>query len=270
MVAFLLAQNRNLFDGIMGENMITDTQSPSALKLNLPLEELTQHAGDMFSECLHAFRAFGGLSELSQDMRVLSLNAELAAGRAGQYGLSVRALTQYTRQLVARLNSVQDDLNSLRSRVYGHFADALRQSAKAKIFMRISQAAPDVSNDACQIAENQPHMLHAGNHNVGQMLAAIQAMMQCVADMQRHAHITRGVVSQAGSIATNIAIEATSAGQFQYAFLPVANTMQDYVMQLRDATDTAVSALNLAHKRCDAIRSLMRGQQRHSHLLIAA
>ena len=72
-------------------------------------------AGEMYAQCKTALRAFFRLRELSEDMRILSLNAELAAGRAGSAGVAVRALTQYTRQLVSQLNRVQEDMNTLQS-----------------------------------------------------------------------------------------------------------------------------------------------------------
>ena len=66
-------------------------------------DRIEARASGLLSDCRRAFHAFGELDELAENLRVLSLNAELAAGRAGEKGRAVRALTQYTRELVNRL-----------------------------------------------------------------------------------------------------------------------------------------------------------------------
>ena len=87
---------------------------------------LKDDTGALFSECLQGFQAFSELAELAENMRILSLNAELAAGRAGEHGAAVRALTQYTRELVIRLNAIEANMLGLKSRTYGAIATALR------------------------------------------------------------------------------------------------------------------------------------------------
>ena len=88
--------------------------------------QFERETGDLFGHCLQAFHVFANLQQLSEDMRVLSLNAELAAGRAGEKGAGVRALTQYTRELVNRLNNSSDDMAKLKSQMYSHSASAIR------------------------------------------------------------------------------------------------------------------------------------------------
>ena len=60
-------------------------------------QQVSHYQQELFGQCRNTFEAFQGLGDVAEDMRILSLNAELAAGRAGSYGVSIRALTQYTR-----------------------------------------------------------------------------------------------------------------------------------------------------------------------------
>ena len=52
---------------------------------------------DMMKDYQNGFFSLRNLPDVIEDLRILSLNAELAAGRAGEQGLAVRALTQHTR-----------------------------------------------------------------------------------------------------------------------------------------------------------------------------
>ncbi|KAF0117752.1 MAG: methyl-accepting chemotaxis protein [Rhodospirillaceae bacterium] len=90
----------------------------------------------LFSDCLDAFHAFVDLDQLAEDLRILSLNAEPAAGRAGDRGRAVRALTQYTRALVSRLSSVQGDILHIRSDTYINSARALNELSSLRQFER--------------------------------------------------------------------------------------------------------------------------------------
>ncbi|KAF0117751.1 MAG: methyl-accepting chemotaxis protein [Rhodospirillaceae bacterium] len=71
------------------------------------------------------------------------------------------------------------------------------------------------------------------------------------------------VVSQSGSIATNIAIEAANAGQYEIEFRTVAQTMRRYVDMLYEIGDKANSAMRSATRSGQTLQSLASGRTKH-------
>ncbi|NQV46127.1 MAG: hypothetical protein HQ501_14535, partial [Rhodospirillales bacterium] len=105
-------------------------------KPSIDSTQIERETGVLFGRCLESFYVFADLPQLSEDMRVLSLNAELAAGRAGDKGTGVRALTQYTRALVNRLNNATENMAKLKGRMYTHSASAIRVFQRSALFER--------------------------------------------------------------------------------------------------------------------------------------
>lgn len=179
----------------------------------------------LFEYHREAYEAFQGLGEVSEDLRVLSLNAELAAGRAGSYGVSIRALTQYTRELVTRLQSIHNDL--VESRIhFGLQDDEDGSDGKA--------AKPAEAENAPEIDANDVVMLNE--------------QAKRVAD----------IVSQSNSIATNMAVEAATAGKFEDTFKNVANDMRGYVGSLKDMVANAQASINKAERALKELQSAVR------------
>ncbi len=194
--------------------------------------------GELFGMCLQAFQAFSGLPELSEDMRVLSLNAELAAGRGGEKGVAVRALTQYTRELVYRLNGICKEILSLKSQMYRHSAGALRVLRQNGMMERASLAVQEAHADAERSMDTQRHIGDTQQEFLDTTLDEVGNMVNCVNQLFDTSKNVSGVGTQAASISTNIAIEAALSGQFEEEFRQVADAMQEYVDQLRDMADT--------------------------------
>ncbi len=199
---------------------------------------------ELFAQCLQAFHAFGNLVELAEDMRVLSLNAELAAGRAGDKGASVRVLTQYTRELVYRLNSTasqiaelkaqMDDYNVGTGSTQGQIStpDSTSHSVKSR------QAGSDTSADVlADDTDAQPC-------EFSETIASVSDIVACVNSLSDAADSVTNVGSQAASISTNIAIEAALSGEFEAEFSQVSKAMQGYVGQLRTMADSAARTIH--------------------------
>lgn len=205
--------------------------------------QIEYETGHLFSQCLQAFHAFADLQELSEDMRVLSLNAELAAGRAGEKGVAVRALTQYTRELVNRLNSVTTEMTKLKGQMYAHSANAirvLRQNTMLERADRALQASTTGSGSARDALDKITDVKFA---YLKTTLDQVQQMIECVNKLDAVGENVSGVGSQAASISTNIAIEAALSGQFEGEFRQVATAMQEYVDQLRNMAEEASRAI---------------------------
>ena len=215
-------------------------------------ERIESRANGLLGDCRRAFHAFGELDELAENLRILSLNAELAAGRAGEKGRAVRALTQYTRELVNRLAQIQGEMNGLRGRTYALSSTILRGLLQLHLFERAAEMINDGQHDrsACQ-ATNKAFV-----EIMRTLVEMFESMARCVDNLSRRAHGIEEVVSQSDSIATNIAIEAAAAGVHEKEFRTVSDTMRRYVDDLRTMIDEASDAVRRALEKGDSLRRL--------------
>lgn len=191
--------------------------------------DLEQATRTLLEQCMSAFHAFQELGELAEDMRILSLNAELAAGRAGRAGVAVRALTQYTRQLVGQLNRLRSDMDSLET------------------------VTQELSASALKALEDLRQAREAGDESAADVAAATTAatdrlrrMMQHAEQLGTHAKRIRQVAEQSAGISTNIAIEAAGAGPHEPEFRNVAETMKRYIDGLHGMVERADQAVRQA------------------------
>jgi methyl-accepting chemotaxis protein len=215
-------------------------------------DRIELRANGLLGDCRRAFHAFGELDELAENLRILSLNAELAAGRAGEKGRAVRALTQYTRELVNRLAQIQGEMNGLRTRTYALSSTILRGLLQLHLFERSSDLVNDGNHGqgACEAINR------AFAEIMRMLVETLDSMASSVEDLSRRAHGVEEVVSQSDSIATNIAIEAAAAGVHEKEFRTVSDTMRRYVDDLRQMIDEASDAVRRALEKGESLRRL--------------
>ncbi len=218
----------------------------------LRTDRIEARANGLLGDCRRAFHAFGELDELAENLRILSLNAELAAGRAGDKGRAVRALTQYTRELVNRLAMIQGEMNALRVRTFTLSSTILRGLLQLSLF-----------EQACTLVNDDDHDTRAKSTVGGafiqimrMLVDTLDDMANCVDDLARRARGVEEVVSQSDSIATNIAIEAAAAGVHEKEFRTVSDTMRRYVEDLRLMIDEAADAVRRAGEKGASLRRL--------------
>lgn len=217
------------------EANVVATTSPTAPRTQL--DHLQAESNSLFSNCLIAFNSFSGLGELAENMRILSLNAELAAGRAGEHGNAVRALTQYTRELVNRLYSIGRNMLSMRTSSYNHSASSLKTLLQLRMLDRAHRQIGLLDGEYAETAAQRT--VEARENGLANLLNSVHGMIEGVDGLSAKAEDVNEVMSQAGSIATNIAIEASTAGAHEAEFEQVAFTMREYVHQLREMIDLA-------------------------------
>jgi len=216
----------------------------------------------LIAEINRANRAMFRLGDLSEDMRILSLNAELAAGRAGQRGAAVRALTQYTRGLVRRLVEINANASGLQS-LYTTTTLALRALRNLR---QLEEATIHV--DVADITVSGIRALGTletvRSTYLQEMIARIGSINEGTARLAKVVQVVDEVVAQAASIATNIAAEAVMAGSHEAEFKAVSETMTRYVEELRAMNDQAARSLRGALDGCkglaDAVAPLIRHQ----------
>ncbi len=226
------------------------------------LKQIEIRVRALFPDINLANRAVSRLADLSEDMRILSLNAELAAGRAGQSGVAVRALTQYTRGLVRRLVEISDSASGL-GQLYLSSTLALRTLRQVR---QLEEAMVHVDVfEASDLAHSALDRLDASRNrqmnDVARSLAGIQTAVARLAVMVR---VVDDVVSQAASIATNIAAEAVSAGRHEGEFRAVAETMARYVEELRLMSDQAAQGLRGITDGCQRLLEITGGLNRQA------
>jgi len=202
-----------------------------------PLEQIQSGSNALFSKCLFAFHAFSKLGELSENMRILSLNAELAAGRAGEHGSAVRALTQYTRELVNRLSGIEQGMMRLKSNTYNNSASALRTLQQLKLIDRADSQLKKIKGEFGATCIKK--IAHSRKTKLTDLMTNVEGMIDSVENLSVEATSVAKVMSQAGSIATNIAIEASSAGAYEAEFEQVAKTMREFASDLRIMCESA-------------------------------
>lgn len=237
-------------------NQVSIPARPQTLRT----DRIEARANGLLSDCRRAFHAFGDLDELAENLRILSLNAELAAGRAGEQGRAVRALTQYTRELVNRLAQIQGEMNALRGRTFALSSTILRGLSQMSLFERACDliAAGQHESRFTSVADR------AFNEIVRMLVDTLDGMADCVKDLSRRTHGVEEVVSQSDSIATNIAIEASAAGAHEKEFRTVSDTMRHYVDDLRKMIDEASDAVRRASEKGETLRRL--GQDSLDHM----
>lgn len=202
-------------------------------------ERIEARASALLTDCRRAFHAFGELDELAENLRILSLNAELAAGRAGDKGRAVRALTQYTRELVNRLAQIRGEMNQQRTRT-----DTLSSQIEDEL-KQLREVEESHGNDSTAFAELMRSLVEK-----------LETLSTNVEDLSRRAHGVEEVVSQSDSIATNIAIEAAAAGVHEKEFRTVSDTMRRYVDDLRKMIDEASDSVRRALEKSESLRRL--------------
>lgn len=229
---------------------------PAAARSLTPrTDRIEARASGLLGDCRRAFHAFAALNELAENLRVLSLNAELAAGRAGDKGRAVRALTQYTRELVNRLAQLQDEMEALRGRTFALSSTVLRGLQQMALFEQ--SCALSLRHDGEDGEDGEDGVAgRAFLDASATMVETLDGMALTVRDLARRAHAIEEVVSQSDSIATNIAIEAAAAGSHEKEFRTVAETMRRYVEELRQMIDEAADAVRRAGDRGEALRRL--------------
>jgi hypothetical protein len=216
------------------------------------LKQIERRIRAMFPDINRVNRAMFRLRDLSEDLRILSLNAELAAGRAGNRGAAVRALTQYTRGLVGRLIEINDNAAGLQV-LYAASTAALRtlhhvrQLEDATTHVDHVDPSPGSLKALQTLQVTRTWLLR----EVAGHVTGISAGISRLATMVR---VVDDVVSQAASIATNIATEAVAAGSHEAEFRAVAETMTRYVEELRLMNDQAARGLRGANQECESLR----------------
>lgn len=203
--------------------------------------EFETHVRGLYKRSQAAYHAFDDLPRLVDQMRILSVNAELAAARAGDYGRGVRVLTQFASEAVGRLAGVVREMLILKRRTYAQAAMVLRAAGDIG---KLESAGNRILVLQGVYTKQSLAVLDGAWH--GRLVSVGMAAKEL-----RKAHddlvmVVRGVremMMQADIISANIAIEATTAGPFETQLQAVAESMRTSGAQLRTMVDNASHSL---------------------------
>ncbi len=235
--------------------------SLSSYTLDAPDRQVSHYQHELFQQCRNTFEAFQGLGDVAEDMRILSLNAELAAGRAGTYGVSIRALTQYTRELVNRLEQINLEMKKIEAfeedETDGTDNQAVEYSTEQ------SDASYEEYEEGSEYATEE--YAYDEEQNAAEMDSVAYALQKFNDDnggvkyLNDQAKRIAEVVSQSNSIATNMAIEAATAGQYEDTFTNVANDMRGFVDTLKNMVTRAQDSIEKAFRAEKSLKEIEAG-----------
>lgn len=194
------------------------------------------HTQDLYANCVSAYHAFDGLPRLVDGLRLLSVNAGLVSARAGDYGRSIRVLTNFATESVTRLRDVIPRMLSLKRQTYEAAGGVMRSindigklEAAGTIILR-GQGEGAASLNAISRAWRTR----------GRALSGAAARLSTANDqLVMVLQIAREVTLQVDLIAANIAIEATAAGPWEAELTAIAETIRGKAAELREMVDDA-------------------------------
>ncbi len=219
--------------------------------------EFDRHVRRLHERCQGAYHAFDSLPRLVDDLRILTVNAELASARAGDHGRAVRVLTHFATESVSRLLAVVPRMIELKKQTYGFAGTVLRaaadvlkvEAAGARVQAAGHVAAPGAEDPLIALGRARASRLTALSAAASGLTRTHQLLVDAVRSV-------REVTIQVEIITANIAIEATSAGPFERELQAVADTMRTPVEQLRAMVDDAHRLLREAAETNLALATL--------------
>jgi hypothetical protein len=229
-------------------------------------QQVAHFQQELFGQCRNTFEAFQGLGDVAEDMRILSLNAELAAGRAGTYGVSIRALTQYTRELVNRLEQINLEMrkvDAFKDEEEGEKGAATAPEVEAVEYAEEEYSEEEYSEEYA--AEGQEDYASQEEYaeesyeeesGISALIHKFEEENGGVKYLNEQAKRIAEVVSQSNSIATNMAIEAATAGQYEDTFTNVANDMRGFVNTLKNMVTRAQDSIEKAFRAEKSLKEI--------------
>jgi hypothetical protein len=199
--------------------------------------EFSSQLGDLYARCQATYHAFDDLPRLVDQLRILSVNAELASARAGDYGRAVRVLTHFATEAVTRLMGIIPEMIHLKRRTYAQTGTILRA---ARDVGKLEAAGNIIMGGNRPVsADSLPTLETAWRTRLHTLGEAATGLTSAHASLQMVIRSVREVVLQTEMVAANIAIEATAAGPFAADLGAIADVMHEHTAALRAMVDEA-------------------------------
>ncbi len=194
------------------------------------------HTRHLYTNCVGAYHAFDELPRLVDGLRLLSVNAGLVSARAGDYGRSIRVLTNFATESVTRLIEVIPRMLALKRQTYESAGGIMRAvndigmiEAAGTLIVRNRRADDEALNNLSRAWRVRAKSLALAAASLNTTNEQLVAMVR----------VAREVMLQTELIAANIAIEATAAGPWEAELTAIADTIRGRVDELRVMVDGA-------------------------------
>lgn len=202
------------------------------------------------------FFCLGVLPEMVEEIRILSLNAELTAGRAGAAAAPIRVATQNTRGIVSQLVAITDRMNKARYQSYRYGALAMRGLPR---LARFSRTADRIEAAGSRYAASGIAALHSAQEaRSGDISTEVRGLIAGGEELQRLAVLLSTLVQQSGAIAGALGILATAVPAHQAEFATVAGAMKRLVAELKDQARQATAHVEAGLAACHDLDAFTR------------
>lgn len=198
--------------------------------------EFASHGREIYANCVNAYHAFDGLPRLVDGLRLLSVNAGLVSARAGDYGRSVRVLTNFATESVTRLRDIIPQMLALKRQTYETAGGVMRS---VNDIGKFETAGTLILRGQGSRAGALGAITSAWRIRVRALSAAAARLRVANDELIAVVRIAREIMLQVELIAANIAIEATAAGPWEAELAAIAETIRGKAMELRAMVDDA-------------------------------
>ena len=218
-----------------------------------------------FTELLHrsleVFHHYSGLDALARQLTFLSFNAGFASFQAGESGVTVNVLTQFTRTMSQRLDVVHREILGLRAKTYQIGASVLASMQRVSVLDAARERVGAHVGEDGEGAEMCRTISLASSTQETEMFGFVQAMLAGVEKLELLGAEVGDAVRQIDSIAILMAIEAGVVGEHGEEFRWVADNIRTDVERLGSMVKAANKACRSAMARGEALVALRRAQQ---------
>lgn len=190
----------------------------------------------LYANCVGAYHAFDDLPRLVDGLRLLTINAGLVSARAGDYGRSVRVLTNFATECVTRLQQALPHMLALKRETYETAGGVMRAINDID---KIEMAGTLILRRAGEGADALPLITQAWRKRGRTLCVAAKKLSATNDQFTAMVKLAREVMLQTELIAANIAIEATAAGPWEKELTAIADTIRDCMNELRLMVDGA-------------------------------
>ncbi|RAU22598.1 hypothetical protein CU669_07915 [Paramagnetospirillum kuznetsovii] len=198
------------------------------------------------------------MPKLVEGLRLLSINAGLVSARAGDYGRSVRVLTNFATESVTRLQQALPRMLMLKRDTYEISGGIMRAINDID---KIEAAGTLILRGQGGQSAALTAMGRAWRVRIRAIGDAANGLRRTNDQFAAMVKLAREVMLQTELIAANIAIEATDAGPWEVELTTIADTIRAQMEDLRRMVDEAGRNLRNATETIVALASLgSRGQ----------
>lgn len=218
------------------------------------LRDFERQEAKLFSDSLRAFAVLAELGQVADDVRVVALGAELAAGRAGARGEAVLGFARSLRGCAERLFGLRSEIAALKSETGAFNVIAWRDLSLLNGLGGALERMRAGGEDMSRHGEALDSIVRLCAGRSAGVREGIEGIAACLERLSAVAERVAGVAQEAGAMADRVGIEAARAPAFASEFKDAADALRDHVKRLKGMLDGARRAIRAAAARGASLR----------------